>query len=163
MRKFAWRDDPDPDASKEYFSCAALCRKQGTDKLSLTAQQERNCALPYFDVSTWTGKKIHLKYMGAKPRYDREGKDREGKDGDWQKPKEDTRESGCPGAWYRTDFIGSVLHYYRNKNENGGRIANRAFDLCEDPLVIEAVNTLENYEGAWLSEYRRQVDAKHKK
>lgn len=96
--------------------------------------------------------------MGAPTRYDREGKD-----GDWNKPKEDPRESGCPGAWYRTDFVGSVLHYYRNKDEHGGRIANRALDLCDDPLVIEAINRLESYENAWRSEVHRRMDEKHKK
>lgn len=123
----------------------------GTGNLSLTAQADRNCCLPGQDTSTWKGQRLVKIYMGAPTRYDREGKD-----GDWQKPKEDPRESGCPGAWYRSDFVGSVLHYYRRTDNNQSRIANRAFDLCDDPLVIEAINTLESYESAWRSEANRR-------
>lgn len=96
--------------------------------------------------------------MGAPPRYEREGKDN-----DWKHPKENPEESGCPGAAYRNEFLSSVLHYYRKRDENGGRIVNRLLDLCDYPIVIEAINALEAYENAWRSEVLRRIDEKHKK
>lgn len=135
-----------------------MCRKTGSDRVSKSAQADHNCARPDFDTSTWTGKRLDRRYMGANPRYDREGKDK-----DWPAPEEKPEETGCPGAWYRTDFFDSVHRYYRNKDANGGRIANRALDICDDPLVIEAINTLETYEAAWLDKCREEADKKRNK
>lgn len=71
---------------------------------------------------------------------------REGKDNDWDRPYERIDETGCPGAWYRTAFVDSLLRYYRRRDRNGNRIENLLLSRCTDELVIEAVTALEDYE-----------------
>ena len=88
--------------------------------------------------------------MGAPRDYSREGK------GDWAAPCEPIAEAGCPGAWYRAGFVDSVLRYYRRRDENGGRIENLALRGCVDPLVHEAVMTLESYEDMAIAEFRER-------
>lgn len=116
-----------------------------------------NCALPGFDQRKWTGEGprgfgLLPIYMGAPKRYDREGKD-----DDWSRPNEDIANEGCPGAWYRSPFVVSVLRYTRRPDGNGGRVPNRLLDRCDDDLVIEAVETLEAHEDAWRQEYLRSL------
>lgn len=69
-----------------------------------------------------------------------------------ERPPEEP-ENGCPGAWYRTAFVASVLRYRRRADGNGGRVPNRLLELCADELVIEAVETLETHEDAWRAEW----------
>jgi len=116
-------------------------------RLVPSVQADRNCALPGFDTSTWTGDRLVRIHMGAPKDYSREGQ------GDWAAPNEDIENAGCPGSWYRTDFVASVLRYYRRRTEGGGRVNNPALDACSDPLVHEAVQALESYEDGALSEY----------
>ncbi|HEY8378998.1 MAG TPA: hypothetical protein VIK91_21045 [Nannocystis sp.] len=73
-------------------------------------------------------------------------------DSDWAHPHEPIETDGCPGAWYRTPFVASVLRYARRVDGNGGRVPNRLLDLCDDELVIEAVEALEAAEDAWRYE-----------
>ena len=84
--------------------------------------------------------------MGRPRDYSREGK------GDWAAPAELADEAGCPGAWYRTAFVGSILRYYRRRDRNGNRIENPLLTRCTDELVIEAVRTIEGYEDAASAE-----------
>lgn len=42
------------------------------------------------------------------------------------KPHEDI-EDGCPGAWYRTDYVDSVDRYRRERSDGGGRVHNPRF------------------------------------
>lgn len=85
--------------------------------------------------------------MGAPPRYDLEGRR-----GDWAAPFEDMEHNGCPGSWYRTPFVESLLRYRRQPCGEGGRVPNRFLDLCDDEFIVEAINTLEAYEDAWHGE-----------
>lgn len=91
--------------------------------------------------------------MGAPPDYDREGKPDDAAIGPWSAPKEDLEREGCPGAWYRTLFVESLMRFYRRRDDNGGRVANPALDRCSDPLVHEAILELEHWEDAWRAEY----------
>ena len=84
--------------------------------------------------------------MGRPRDYSREGK------GDWAAPAELADEAGCPGAWYRTAFVDSILRYYRRRDRNGNRIENPLLTQCTDELVIEAVRTIEGYEDAASAE-----------
>lgn len=91
--------------------------------------------------------------MGAPRRYDREGVDH-----DWDMPLERPEVDGCPGGWYQTAWVESVLRYARRSDGEGGRIPNRLLDLCTDELVIEAVERLEVHEDAWRAERQeRQI------
>ena len=103
-------------------------------------QRSRCCALPGFPVGTWTGDKVYKIRMGAPRDYSRHGK------GDWATPHEIADETGCPGSWYRNDFLGSVLRYYRRRDKQGNRIENLLLSRCDDELVLEAVRALESYE-----------------
>lgn len=77
----------------------------------------------------------------------------EGKDPHWAAPLE-PREAGCPGAWYRTPFLASLLRYTRDRDEMGGRVANLELCATADPLVREAVRALEDFEDAALAAHR---------
>jgi hypothetical protein len=95
--------------------------------------------------------------MGAPRDYSREGK------GDWAAPCEPIAEAGCPGSWYRTAFVDSVLRYYRRRDDNGGRIDNPMLTQCTDPLVHEAVLLLEGYEDQAISEFKSNYYASLRK
>ncbi len=98
-------------------------------------------------MGTWTGKPLFRVHMGAPRDYSREGRD-----SDWDKPYERIDETGCPGAWYRTAFVDSLLRYYRPRDRNGGRIENPLLSRCTDELVLEAIRVLESYETAASNE-----------
>lgn len=118
-------------------------------------QRARLCVLPGFDCSTWPkGQPVKRVWMGRGP-----DRAREGKAGDWAAPNEPIAEMGCPGAWYRTPFLRSLDRYYRRRTDGGGRIDNPALTQCTDPLVHEAIQTLEAYEDAAHGEYMRRYYA----
>lgn len=131
-----------------------LCRKTGTRKYSLERQAARHCILPGSNLSAWTGDRLACDaWMGAPPDYDREGKADDDVVGSWSEPREDIEREGCPGAWYRTPFIESLMRFYRRRDDHGGRVANPALDRCGDWLVHEAILELEHWEDAWRAEY----------
>lgn len=137
----------------EIFQCADLCRQQGTALLDPEEQASRCCALPTAS-RVWSGDNWNLVHMGAPRRYDREGKDN-----DWAHPDE-PKEEGCPGAWYRTPFLASLLRYHRTRDDHGGRVSNPALEQCTDHLVHEAIRELELHEdnafGKYLDYVRKQ-------
>lgn len=93
--------------------------------------------------------------MGARPRYDLEPSATSEGRGDWDRPLEYPDESGCPGGWYRTAFVNSVLRYYRRQCGERGRIPNRLLEACDDELVIEAVEYMEACEDTWANAHER--------
>lgn len=137
------------------FSCTDLCRRPGSALLSPPAQARRRCILPGFDVSTWTDHPLPRVWMGRARDYSREGQ------GDWAAPHEPIAEQGCPTAWMLTDWYRSLQRYYRRSDGNGGRIANPVLDRCEDPLVHEAIQRLEEYEEQVAGEVRRRVKGRN--
>lgn len=66
-----------------------------------------------------------------------------------------TAEAGCPGAWYRTPWFASVAKYYRRVTDNRDRVENPLLTNCDDPLIIEAIQTLESFEEAAHAEHMR--------
>lgn len=90
--------------------------------------------------------------MGARRDYTREG------EGDWATPKENPEIIGCPGAWYRTDFLDSLLkRYYRQPDESRNRVSNPAFDKSDDMQVHEAITLLEGFEDAAHADYLNRL------
>lgn len=87
--------------------------------------------------------------MGAPRDYSREGK------GDWASPREPA-EAGCPGSWYRTDWLASLRRYMRREG-SGGRIDNPVLSRCDDPLVHEAIAELEAQEDAATAEHLERI------
>jgi hypothetical protein len=84
----------------------------------------------------------------------------EGERNDWAMPREDPEEGGCPGSWYRTPFLASVLRYRRRPAEGGQRVPNRHLDTCDDWLVVEAVEAVEAHEDAWRAEWQANLHEK---
>lgn len=148
LRLTAYRFDVsgDDQGPRELFPCEHLCRRSGSARLDPDVQASRNCALPGFDRRRWTGDLVQLQWMGRPRRLDIDERGAE------ERPPEEP-ENGCPGAWYRTPFLESVLRYRRRLDGNGGRVSNRLLDLCTDEVVIEAVETIEGFEDAWRSEW----------
>jgi len=93
--------------------------------------------------------------MGAPRDYEGEGK-ADYPLGDWSKPFEPP-EAGCPGAWYRTPFLGSLMRFYRSRDDNGGRTSNPELDATDDPLVRAAIRELEAWEDAARAEHLELV------
>lgn len=122
-------------------------------------QAAYHCALPGFDVRTWTGRHLYQIHMGAPPDYAGELAGRS----DWAHPFEDIANEGCPGAWYRTPFIESLLRYRRRPCDGGGRVANPLLDRCADEWILDAVAELERWEDAWTAEHLDAVFARARK
>lgn len=57
-------------------------------------------------------------------------------------PPEEPRD-GCPGGWYRTPYVDSVLVYLRTRAENGARNQNHYLDATTDRRVLDAVYYVE--------------------
>lgn len=95
--------------------------------------------------------------MGAPPDYAGEGTDN-----NWARPLEDPDVMGCPGSWYRTPFIQSLLEYYRERDDQGNRVPNPKLDRCDDPLVHEAIVLLERHEGNAIREHLYQISLRAK-
>ncbi|WAS96038.1 hypothetical protein [Nannocystis punicea] len=128
-----------------------LCRKACSNKLIPAAQAARNCALPWFDQRKWTSAKVRPRWMGLPPRLDIDERGAEAK------PAEDVENEGCPGSWYRTPFIDSVLRYRRRPTEGGGRVSSPFLERCLDELVLEAIQLMEAYEDSWHAEHLHQI------
>lgn len=156
----AWRLDssprPDDAPRRELFSCADCLPPPAKRVDGYTRdpgkQRRRLCVLPGFDCSEHDpAPKLPRVWMGR-------GRDlaREGKASDWAAPCEPIADMGCPGAWYRTPFMRSLDRYYRRRTEGGGRVENPALARCDDPLVLEAIQTLEAHEDAAHAEHMRR-------
>lgn len=104
------------------------------------------CTLPGYDRRQWAPHRLVQIHMGAPPNY--AGSDT---DTHWDKPLEPIERDGCPAGWYKGPFVESVLRYARRACGEGGRVPSRALDLCDDDLVIEAVERLEAHEDQWRS------------
>ncbi|MEM6988920.1 MAG: hypothetical protein AAF721_00440 [Myxococcota bacterium] len=72
----------------------------------------------------------------------------------WRYPPEDPDE-GCPGAWRRNRFVGSMLPFLRRRDDHGGRVSNPFHDRCDDELVLALVNFYEDeHERAIAAQFR---------
>ena len=129
---------------REYFDCVALCVDRQTGRLDPDEQADRCCALPGFDTRRWTGGNVHLTVMGQRDL--------------WGAPvEEDANITGCPGSQYRTPWLRSLKPYMRRTDMQGNRIANPLLDRCDDRLVLEALNYLEEQEDLAYAEHRERV------
>lgn len=73
---------------------------------------------------------------------------------------------GCPGAWYRTPYVDSLVfadghtRYYRRRTRGGGRAQNPLFDAA-DWQVQRAILYLEAEEDR-CADYVERVGAEHR-
>jgi hypothetical protein len=54
----------------------------------------------------------------------------------------DTHDDGCPGSWYRCELANSLAKYERILTD-AGFSSNLLADRTDDPLVLEAMQVLE--------------------
>jgi hypothetical protein len=129
----------------EQFVCsdasdsAGGCRLSGTKFLDPEARAARHCCLPDFDTNTWNGENLVQIRMGAPADFDSED----------ENPAEDIEHEGCPGAWYRSEFIDSLLKYHRRVDDNGGRVSDHAYSSVADPFVQQCLRALETQEDSF--------------
>jgi hypothetical protein len=57
-------------------------------------------------------------------------------------------EDGCPGAWYRCDFVFS-LHRYMRPCAEGVYSPNLALERTSDRLVVDAIAYFEHEQMRW--------------
>ena len=76
---------------------------------------------------------------------------------------------GCPGGWYRSDYVTSVIPYLRRRDDGGGRVRNPLFDNAAWQ-VQQAAMHVEHHEERWhaeiselLAERARREDEKRKR
>lgn len=136
----------------EAFNCQELCRSRKESelgKLDKNQQNSYNCTLVTANEKLWKIKSrrdMTPVYMGLPPDYSKEGVTK-----DWQKPLEDIVEEGCPGGWYRCEFVRSLSRYRRSGSDN--KIENIFLSRCQDRFVIEAIHYLEDEERQSLNDF----------
>jgi len=122
---------------EETYPCEASCVSRG--KWVRQKRREYRCALPGFRESDWLEPRHYGVHMGRlpilNPTIEQMGMN-------LQAPPEE-HDEGCPGAWYRCGFVRSLWKYERLMTESGFS-PNILLDRCEDTLVIEAIQYLEN-------------------
>jgi hypothetical protein len=101
------------------------------------------CALPGYEESRWMTGEAPRRYMGRLPIYgEADPDDVRVEYGERPDAPLDNHDDGCPGAWYRCEFVAS-LHKYERLLLDSGFSSNLLADRTDDPLVIEALQVLE--------------------
>lgn len=66
---------------------------------------------------------------------------------------------GCPGGWYRSRFVASVLPYMRRRDDHGGRVQNHLLDRADDDLIYQLIayaeEAQESSEAHMMAEVQR--------
>lgn len=142
----------------------AHARRNGVVEFDNAARARMCCGLEGFPQRRWEPQGLIQIHMGAPPRWDLEGRDVDD-DGrpirwphgtNWKRPHEDPEDGGCPGAWYRCEFVRGLAPYRRRQTGEGGRVENVALSRCEDRLIAAWIDLLESYEDAAAADYLRQ-------
>lgn len=137
------------------MECLPLPAKRQGLNLDPKRQAHRLCVLPGFDLSKHPRcPSITNVWMGLPRDYAHEGSP------GWAYPPEPILETGCPSSWIHSRFVASLKTYYRGRTTDGNRVDNRALNLTEDPLVIEAIETLEAFEEQAHSVLMATIHAK---
>ena len=136
------------------FDCASLgmCRRYASNKLDPEQRAAHCCALPDFDTNDWTASDIPGVHMGADPDYASEATDPQ-----WEHPFEEIESEGCPGSWYRCEFVRSLAKYRRQQDANGGRVDNHAYRNVTDEFVWSCLSLWESFEAAAESHRLRVI------
>lgn len=142
----------------ERFDCTQLCSQR--DQWLDENRSARGCGridLDPVDQRT-EPKAIHSGgFMGRLPI----APDSASLDGVKRNPRYPTEDpdDGCPGAWYRSAFVSSVLPYLRRRDDHGGRVVNLMLDRTDDELLVELVSYAEDEQERWEA-YRAQESAR---
>ena len=123
---------------REAFKCADLCARVNGEWDWKTRRQHR-CWLDGLGPCDWSDDEPHTIYLGLPPTQTERGY--------LDKPPENIADDGCPGSWYRLEFISSFLDYKRHCSD-GHRSSNPRTDRTADTLILD-----------WLRYYEAQEDA----
>lgn len=99
-------------------------------------QEEQRCQ--WISPRLWMDPGCHRAAVMGQPR------DLESGDSHPIEPNED----GCPGSWYRCDFVYS-LHRYLRPCAEGVYSPNLSLDRSPDRLVVDATSYFELEQGRW--------------
>lgn len=66
-------------------------------------------------------------------------------------------DDGCPGAWYRSRFVASLMAYERPMSGDGVYSENLHLTRCTDPLVLDAIQYLEHERARALNHQREKM------
>ena len=105
------------------------------------------CALPGFPRRRWHPSSGSGYHMGRLPVYQPTP--------DHTPPE--THEDGCPGAWYRSRFVLSLLKYERPWGQDGPVSENIRLTRCADNLVLDAIQALETERARAHAHYRSKL------
>lgn len=105
------------------------------------------CALPGFPQRRWSPSSGSGYFMGRLPIY--------GERPDEYPPE--THEDGCPGAWYRSRFVRSLIPYERTASGDGVLSENLRLSRCDDLLVLDAVQYLETERARARAHWREHA------
>ena len=100
-------------------------------------RRQLRCALPGFDETRWAEGATPLHFMGRLRVVNPDGTER-----DPDRPRE-RHDEGCPGSWYRSEFVDSLAKYERILTD-AGYSSNLLADRTDDRLVIEALQYIEH-------------------
>jgi hypothetical protein len=178
LRLFAWRSTPRIADSRidtrEPYSCTRDCKtKQGDwDRARRAA---RGCTRPDLPRVEWsiTARELYTiptinpictdVHMGRAPI---DAVEVPGNNSATH-PAEPASD-GCPGGWYRTAYVGSVIPYLRRRTDGGGRVSNPVFDRANH-LIQAAALEVEREQERWhgriaeLSSERARAQAEKRK
>lgn len=67
----------------------------------------------------------------------------------------DSNQEGCPGSYYRCEWVWSCFRYMRPVSFDGVYSANQELDRTTNRLTIDAIRHLEYEQSRWRAWYRR--------
>lgn len=140
LAAWQWLHGGKPGESYKPFDCERDCGELGSN-VGLRAL--RGCTRADLDDVEWHVSAEHLGFYLGRARAD----------GD-EFPAEPV-EDGCPAGYARARLFGALNRFYRQPDQQGGRVANPHFDRCDDPLILDAILYLEQEEARARSEWMR--------
>lgn len=121
---------------EEPFDCDSACRRVNEDgSFNDAARAARGCTRLDLPQVEWdvSASLLRRGYMGRAPMPG--VSEEEGHRISWKHPLERPSD-GCPGGWYRSRFVWSLNHYFRERVEGGQRVPNPLLDRCDDDFVL---------------------------
>lgn len=145
----------EPHKTWDPYECERFC--QGADgSWKDKIRETYRCSRLDLEPVEW----VPLERVVGKIRTLYQGRARDRKFGHrWTIPPEDP-DGGCPGGWARSRFLASVLAYYRKRTEGGGRVPNRLYNTCDDPIILAAIEYLEHEEERSVGYQYKRINEK---
>lgn len=147
----AWSRRVTPGKTKrvnERFDCEVICaRRQEFDDAK---RSDYRCTRIDLAPVPWSESGKRVLQGGWMGRSKVDLVQLEGRPINPKQPPEDA-DDGCPGGWYRSRFVASLMPYLRRRTEHGGRVDNLLLSRCTDELILQWVQHLEDQQEHWES------------